>query len=181
LRFVIFLFLGFFFIGLQTTLFQALPEWVGLPDFLFLLIIFIAIHFPAAKGAVLVLIFGILLEAVSGYFMGIYAIAYLLIFFMVKGLAAGLAIDETNLQPPIVAVGYLLANGIVYMCTAMLVQNNLMPWNWGEILQRLLIIIILTVPVSAFLEMLWKRTAKKDNSHNFLLFQPPRGNRYRHR
>jgi rod shape-determining protein MreD len=176
LRFIIFLFLGFAFIGLQTTLSQALPQWIGLPDFLFLLIVFIAIHFPAIKGATLVLIFGVLVEAVSGYFLGIYTIAYLLIFFIIKGLAAGLAIDEANLQPPIVAIGYLLANGVIYMCTDMLATTSLMPWNWGEILQRLLIITILTVPVSAFLEMLWGMAAETDDRHQFSLFQSHKGN-----
>lgn len=182
MRFIIFLLLGFFFIGLQTTLFQALPKWIGLPEFLFLLIVFIAIHFPTAKGAILTLIFGTLTEVTSGYFLGIYSIAYLLIFFIIKGLSAGLAIDESNYQPPIVAIGYLLANSIVYMCTAMLAEESLIPWNWGEILQRLLIITILTVPMNIIFEALWQKRIKIDDSQIFFkLFQQQKGNRYRNK
>lgn len=180
MRFFIFLFLGFFFIGLQSTVFQDLPKWIGMPDFLFLLIVFIAIHFPIAKGAALTIIFGILTEVISGYFLGIYAIAYLLIFFMIKGLSIGLAIDESNHQPPIVALSYLLANVVIYACTAMLSADNLLPWNWGEILQRLLIITILTVPMNILFEMLWKNKKKNNDQQLFVkLFQQQKGNRYR--
>jgi len=181
MRFIIFLLLGLLFITLQTTLFQALPKWVGLPDLLFLLIVFIAIHFSAAKGALLTIIFGTVMEVFSGYFLGIYVIAYILVFFLIKALSIGLAIDEANHQPPIVALGYLMANGIIYTCTAMLAEDSLVPWSWGEILQRLLIITILVVPMNVFFESLWKLNIKNnDDNQNFLqIFQYRKGNRYR--
>ncbi len=180
MQFTIFLLMGLFFIGLQTTLFQVLPTWIGQPDLLFLLIVFIAIHFSTAKGAVLTLILGIFVEVVSGYFLGIYAIAYLLIFFLIKGLAMGLAIDESNHQPPIVALGYLLANGFIYMSTSMLADDPLTPWNWGEILRQLLIITILTVPMNVMFKALWQPKIKMDDLNPFFkLFQQPKGNRYR--
>ncbi len=182
MRFTIFLLMGLFIIGLQTTFFKILPTWIGQPDLLFLLIVFIAIHFPTAKGAVLTLILGIFIEVVSGYFIGIYAIAYLLIFFLIKGLSVGLAIDESNHQPPMVALGYLLANGFIYMSNSMLADNPLTPWNWGEILSRLLIVTILTVPMNIMFKALWHPQIKVDDLNPFFkLFQQPKGNRYRNK
>ncbi len=181
MRFITFLFLGLFFIGLQTTLLQFLPKWMGIPDLLFLLIVFISIHFPTATGITLTFIFGILLEALSGYFLGIYAIAYFLVFLIIKGLSTGLAIDESNHQPPIVALTYLMANGIVYLCTAMLADNPLNHWGWGEILQRLLIITILVVPMNIIFEFFAKLSFKNTNDRQAFLqiFQQQKGNRYR--
>jgi len=180
MRFIIFLLFGLFFISLQTTLFQTLPKWVGLPDLLFLLIVFIAIHFPTAQGAILTLVFGTVLEVFSGYFLGIYVIAYLLIFFIIKTVSIGLSIDEANHQPPMVALSYLLANGIIYTFSAMLAENNLVPWGWGEILQRLLIITILVVPMNIFFEKLWRLNIKNKGNQGLLqIFQHKKGNRYR--
>ncbi len=84
---LVFLILGTVFIILQTTLFQCLPVWIGIPDLIFLQIVFMAIHLRVYQGAFLTLVFGIVLEVFSGYFLGLYALAYILVFFIIKGLS----------------------------------------------------------------------------------------------
>jgi len=178
MRTLVFFLLGTFFITLQTTLFQRFPTWMGMPDLLFLQIVFMAIHLRFYQGALLTLVFGIALEAFSGYFLGLYALAYLLVFIIIKGLSSALAINEANHQAPIVALGYLLANSFIYVCSAMLTSESQGAWEWGGLLQRVLIVIILVVPVNrlftALLDFCDRGIEKKE-----LLFHRKTGNRYR--
>ncbi len=179
MRFILFLSLGCLFIGLQTTIFQALPKWIGVPDLLFLLIIFIALRAPIAQGVLLMMIWGTIMGVLSGYFSGLYTIAYLLIFVIVKALSTGLSIDEINHQPPIVALSYLLANGIIYIFSSMLASSSLIPWLWGEILQRLLIVTILVIPAHKMFSFLWNIGINNEDNGFPAIFRSRQGNRRR--
>ena len=178
MRTLVFFLLGIFFIILQTTLFQRFPVWIGVPDLVFLQIVFMAIHLRIYEGAFLTLVFGVILEALSGYFLGLYALAYLLVFVITKGLSAALSINEANHQPPIVALSYLLANGFVYIFSFMLADDGLSSWDWGGLLQRVLIVIVLVVPVNhlfnSILDLCDRGIEKKQ-----LFFHRKTGNRYR--
>lgn len=177
MRIFAFFLLGIFLISLQVTLFQALPEWVGMPDLLFLLIVFMAINFKVSQGAFLVLVFGTMYEVFSGYFLGIYAFAFLLIFFVTKGLSVALAIDESNHQPPIVAIGYLMANGLVYLFSVMLISDISISWTWGGILQRVLILVVLVVPFNRLFGMVMTVCDHKSENRSFM--NRKKGNRYK--
>lgn len=177
MRFFLFFLLGILFLSLQTTVLQTLPEWVGVPDLLFLLIVFLALYFKPWSGALLTVIFGIVMEVFSGYFLGLYAMAYLLIFFVVKGLAAHFALDALNHQPPLVALAYLFVNAFVYLSSLMLVDGSLYPWGWGVMLQRALIVTILVIPVNRCLSVIsaWCDKSPKKRS----LFGQKKGNYYK--
>lgn len=179
MRFFIFLFLGIFFLSLQTTVFQALPPWIGVPDLLFLLIIFLALHCKPGTGALLTLLFAIGLEVFSGYFLGLYAVAYLLVFFIIKGLAARFTLDEVNHQPPLVALAYIFVNAFVYLSSLMLADENPNPWAWGGILQRVLIVTILAIPVDRCLSSLMAWCDRRKTPGSF--FRQKKGNQYRAR
>ena len=177
MRFSIFLLIGVVLIALQTTVFQVLPEWIGMPDLLFLLIVFISINLRAVQGTLLVLLFGTGLDVCSGYFLGLYSISYFLIFLMIKGMSTALAINKINHQPPIVAVSYLMASGLVYMFSNMLAKEGLTPWVWGGILQRVLILIILVLPMNRFYGAVLTFCDQKPDKRSF--FQQKSGNRFR--
>lgn len=178
MRTLVFFLLGTFFIILQTTLFQSFPGWIGVPDLVFLQIVFMAIHLRVYEGAFLTLVFGVMLETLSGYFLGLYALAYLLIFTITKGLSAALSINEANHQPPIVALGYLLANGFVYICSVMLANVDQSSWDWGGLLQRVLIVIVLVVPVNHFFNLILD-FCDRGIEKKQLFFYRKSGNRYR--
>lgn len=176
MRITVFLLLGMFLLTVQTTIFHVLPEWVGMPDLLFLLVVFMAIHMKTTSGAILTLVFGTMVEVFSGYFLGLYALAYLLVFFVLKGLSVALSIDEVNHQPPIVALCYLIANGFVYVFSVMLVDNHSSSWSWGGVLQRVLIVIILVVPVGRLFSLV---LGLCDRREEFNFLSRRKGNRYR--
>ena len=157
MKILLFLLLGVLFLALQSTVFQAFPEWIGTPDLLFLLIVFLAIHFKPGTGALLTLLLSIGLEVFSGYFLGLYAIAYLLVFSLIKWLSLRFALKEVTQQPSLAVLAYLFVNAFVYLSSMMLADVNPNSWWWGGILQRVLIVTILASPVNRvlFSMMLW--------------------------
>jgi len=177
MRVFIFFLLGILFISLQTTLFQAFPEWVGVPDLLFLLILFLALYFRPWPGAVLTLLLGVGMEVFSGHFLGLYVMAYLMIFFVAKGLAGHFALDALNHQPPLVALSYLFVNAFIYLSSLMLADTPLSPWGWGIMLQRTLIITILVIPVNRCLFLVMSRCDKRPKKRSF--FGQKKGNYYK--
>ncbi|NIQ09911.1 MAG: rod shape-determining protein MreD, partial [Gammaproteobacteria bacterium] len=67
---VIFLILGILILVVQTTFLQLVPGWLGQPDILFLLIVYIACQKEILAGAVSILLLGLLLDVFSGVFLG---------------------------------------------------------------------------------------------------------------
>ncbi len=176
MRTLAFILTGYAIIVAQTTLFQVLPAWIGAPDLLLLLIVFLAISFDIPRGGLICLLLGIGQDVCAGYFTGLHVIAYLLVFFVVKGLAQALVINEANHQPPVVAASYLGSCAVVYACTSMLADSPIAPWSWGSVLLRLLIVIILVVPANRFFEFLYRFF---DPRKRRFFSQDRKGNRYR--
>lgn len=179
MRAILFFLLGVLFIALQTTVLQTLPEWIGVPDLLFLLIVFLALHVKPGVGALQTVLFGVGIEVFSGYFLGLYAVAYLLVFFLIKGLSARFALNTLNHQPSLVALAFLFVNAFVYLSSLMLSQENLAPWGWGAILQRTLIVTILAIPLSRWFASVqaWCDHRRQHRS----LFRQKKGNYYKAR
>jgi len=179
MRNILFFLLGILFIALQTTVLQALPEWIGVPDLIFLLIVFLALHAKPGMGTLLTVLFGVALEIFSGYFLGLYALAYLLVFFLIKGLSARFALNALSHQPSLVALAYLFVSAFVYLSSLMLADESLAPWSWGAILQRTLIVTILAIPLTRWFSsiMAWCDRRRKQHS----LFRQKKGNYYKAR
>ena len=179
MRIILFSLLGALFIALQTTVFQALPEWMGTPDLLCLLIVFLALHFKPGSGTLLVLFFGVGVEVFSGYFLGLHAVAYLMVFFIIKGLSARFALSSLNHQPLLAALTFLAVNAFVYLSSLMLSEASLAPWGWGAILQRVLIVTILAIPFSRWFSSITTWCDKRRKHHS--LFRQKKGNFYKAR
>ena len=62
---LIFLILGILILVLQTTFLQLLPAWLGSPDILFLLIVYISCQADIFRGAFVILLLGLLMDAFS--------------------------------------------------------------------------------------------------------------------
>jgi len=150
MTFLAFLSLGSLLLVLQTTLLQLLPGWMGSPDLLFLLIIFLAVRLELFPGAVLTLLLGLLMDIFSGIFLGVYPLSYLLTFFAIKGTAKTLALDEPGYQPVLAVVSYLLANTILYLATIFLAEEGKMIWSWGILLRQTIILAAISYPLFNF-------------------------------
>jgi rod shape-determining protein MreD len=166
-------------LAVQTSIFNGLPEWIGVPDLLFILIVFSAIYLQAIEGVILCLVLGTAIEVFSGYYLGFYVLSYILVFFLIRSVSAVLAIKEPSQQPAVAALAYLLANGLVYVFSAMLAEESLSPWSWGVMLQRVLIITVLTIPFNRIFHVVMQQCDKKYEKRSFFRKRYGKNNRYR--
>ena len=172
-----FFLLGLFLLVLQTTLFSVMPDWLGRPDLLFIFIIFITVRLDALKGAMLVLMLGLLMDIFSGIFQGLYPVTYLILFFVVHLLSRRFVITELPHQIPLVLACYLFSNTMIFVSTAMLAPENLVPWNWKAVFFQMLLLSILTLPFFALYDFLLNL---RNSPAFFRLFvRQQKGNRFR--
>ncbi len=142
-----FLGLGVLLLVAQTTLLPALPAWIGRPDLLFILVIFLAMRMPLFQGAVLTLLFGLLMDIFSGIFLGLYPVMYLVVYAVVFMISRQLAIGEAAHQIPLVVASYLLMSTVVFLGTSMLEPEEILHWSWPALLLRLLMLAVLAMPL----------------------------------
>ncbi|MBU0730376.1 MAG: rod shape-determining protein MreD [Proteobacteria bacterium] len=142
-----FLIIGALLLVIQTSILPLLPEWIGRPDLLFILVVFIGTSMETFRGTVLVLLFGLLMDIFSGLFLGLYPLLYLILFFVIKGVSRHILIEDSYYQAPLVVVSYLFTTvGLFIFCSIMAPENQFY-WSWRDILLQLLIISIISVPL----------------------------------
>ena len=153
--------LGIILLSLQTTLFQSFPDWLGRPDLLFVLLVFLSTRTKSYQGAVLALMYGLIMDIFSGVFLGIYPVLYLGLFFTLKVLSLHFILNDQTYQAPLVAISYLVYNiGIVLFTLILAPENNLM-WAWGQVILQMLILAVITVPLFRFFGFILDRVDKK--------------------
>ncbi|MBI5558523.1 MAG: rod shape-determining protein MreD [Deltaproteobacteria bacterium] len=140
-------FLGILLLLVQTSLLNILPAWIGTPDPFFVLIVFVAIRLELIKGAMLLLLLGLIMDIFSGIFLGIYPITYLLLLFLLHSLAKKLAIQEEVHRIPLVLASYLFVNGLLFSFATFLAPENDLLWNWKNMLLQVLLLGLLTFPL----------------------------------
>ena len=144
---LIFLILGILILVLQTTFLQLLPAWLGSPDILFLLIVYISCQADIFRGAFVILLLGLLMDAFSGVFLGLYPVIYLLVFAFIKGISNRIAINEFAYQVPLAVLSYLFVGAGMFLFSFFLAPDSPPQWSWGIILLQLLILAVIGTPV----------------------------------
>lgn len=138
--------LGILLLVLQTTVFHLLPSWLGRPDLLFLLLVFICLYFEAGRGLILILLLGILVDVFSGIHLGLHSLAYLLLFLVIRTMVRNLAIQDSIHQIPLVIVGFLGTASFVHLLGSLLAPENPVIWTWPQLLQNIIILAIVCLP-----------------------------------
>jgi len=144
---LIFLILGILLLVLQTTFLQLLPVWLGKPDLLFLLIVYIACQAGILRGAFVVILLGLLMDAFSGVFLGLYPVIYLLVFAFIKGISRQIAINEFAYQVPLAVISYILVGIGMFLLSFFLTPDSPPQWSWGIMLLQLIILAVIGTPV----------------------------------
>ncbi len=168
--------LGTILLILQTTVLHALPEWFGRPNLLFLLVVFIATNLDVYKGAMLALLFGLLMDIFSGIFLGLHPIVYLLLFFVLQGVSRTLAINEAVHQMPLVALSYLATASSIYLFATILAPESTFYWAWGNEILQVLILAIICIPFFSFCK--WIIALLNDTGKRNPFRRQKSGNRY---
>ena len=172
-----FLLLGVVLLIAQTTIFQMMPQWLGRPDLLFLLVIFLAYRIDIIRGAALTFMLGLLMDIFSGIFLGLYPVVYLLIFFFLKAISRHVAFGESAYQGPLVAASYLLATTGLFVFATILSPDNTPNWSWGIILLQVLLISVISIPLFGLFDYVRMKTPKKISG--WQPFSKNSGNRFR--
>ncbi|MBU0483972.1 MAG: rod shape-determining protein MreD [Proteobacteria bacterium] len=173
-----FFLLGTFLLTLQTTLFTSIPSWMGTPELLFILIVFVAIRMKTYEGAILVLLYGMIMDVFSGLYLGLYPGAYLLLFFLIRVVSKHLLITETTHQPPLVATSYLFIYATISFFSVILDNNQSgLIWSWWKLLLQTFILALLAIPFFHLYDLLFN-TVKNFTRKKHSLLRPKSGNRF---
>jgi len=175
--FFIFLILGILILVLQTTFLQFLPAWLGKPDVLFLLIVYISCQVDILRGAFIILILGLIMDAFSGVFLGLYPVIYLLVFAFIKGISRQVAINEFAYQVPLAVISYLFVGIGMFLFSFFLAPDSPPQWSWGIILLQLLILAVIGTPVFGIFDSITNFYRSSSASGRFLGIK--RANRFK--
>ena len=119
--------LGIVLIVVQTTLLQSLPLWLGRPDFVFILVAFIAYRFAWIPGIALVFTLAWIMDVVVGIHLGFYPLMCLLTFTALKFLTNKSPIKESTYQIPLVGLSYFLIQMFLYFSYSLTLPNIIRP------------------------------------------------------
>lgn len=143
---IIFLVLGILILVVETTFLQLLPAWLGKPDILFLLIVYLSCQSEILRGVVLILLLGLLMDVFSGIYLGFYPVIYLLVFAFIKGISRRVAINEFAYQVPLALISYLFVSIGMFLFSYSLAPDAPPQWSWGMILLQLLMLAVIGGP-----------------------------------
>ena len=147
MRGLCFFLLGALLLIIQTSFFPFLPGWIGKPDLLFILVIFLALRMKIFQGGVLTLLLGLLMDIFSGIYLGLYPMTYLILFFSIQWAVKHLFVGEISHQIPLVVVSYLFMSSGVFIGSSMLEPKGLLHWSWPDIFLQMLMLAIMTMPL----------------------------------
>ena len=159
----VFIILGAFLLVLQTTIFVRIPEWLGNPNLLFLLVLFMATKVDNHRGIILTMIFGLMMDIFSGFVPGLFPAVYLGLFVTIKYISHHVVVDEPLQQPPLAAACYLTSSGAIYLYMLIFNPGTDIVWSWSALLLQMFILAILSLPSFHLLSRL---LAKVDTGKN---------------
>ena len=150
----VFIILGATLLVIQTTILTRMPTWIGSPDLLFLLVLFMATRMDSYRGIILTMVYGLMMDIFSGIVPGLFPAVYLGLFVTIKYLSRHLIINEPTHQPPLAAASYLTCSGAIYLYTFLFCAETELFWAWRDLLLQMLILAILTLPCFQLLDRL---------------------------
>lgn len=164
-----FLLLGITLVVVQTSLLQFSPSWMGRPDLLFILVAFLAYRFNWFRGLLLVIIFGWIMDVVSGLYLGTYSFLYFFLFVILKTIKENSPIKEAAYQVPLVGVAFLVGHGGIFAFYALALPGVLPGWSWLRIFQEMLMLVVAAIPCFLLCNSLYEYMTKRR-----LRLSPPR-------
>jgi len=141
-----FLFLGIFTVVMQSTFFPLLPDWLGRPDFIFILVVFAAYKFGWIHGLFYAFVLGWMTDVMSGIQLGIFPLQYILLFTFLKVITENSPLKESAYQVPLVGFSYFIIQMGFYFLYSIILPGTLPEWSWNRMVQETIIILLATIP-----------------------------------
>lgn len=143
---LVFLLIGILLIVMQTTVLQNLPDWFGFPDLIFILIAFAAFRFDWLQGFILAFVLGWMMDVVSGIYLGLFAVKYVIVFFMLFLMTQNSPVKESAYQVPLVGISYFTVQIGFYLTLSITSADLVSSWSWQRAGRETIILMIATVP-----------------------------------
>ncbi len=172
-----FIILGTVLLVLQTSFLPLLPGWFAKLDPLFVLVVFVAVRIDPYRGALLVIYFGMLTDIFSGIYSGLHPVVYLTLHFFIKLLSRPLVLNEPPHQIPLVLSSYFFVLSLTHLITSFLSPDVASLWNWKEIIVRLLLLALITMPLFSLYDFTMTKLSPKKALE--ILIKPRNKNRFR--
>lgn len=157
----VFFLMGALLIAAETSLFHLFPDFLGKPDLLFIVIVFVAYKFRWGSGLLYVYSLGWMMDVVSGIHPGIYPLHNILVFSVVKIVSENSPLKENTYQVPLVAFSYFFMQMLMFLLYSMFAPGTLPPWSWNRVLQETIILLLATIPIFILLNSLYEFFAKR--------------------
>ncbi len=175
---------SFFLVGItavvtQTSILQFFPSWLGNPDLLFILIAFAAYRFDWVRGLFLVVVFGWIMDVVSGLYLGTYPLLYFFLFISLKFFKENSPVKEVAYQIPLVGAAFLVEYSGLYVFYSLALPGILPDWSWGKILRELLILVVATIPCFLLYNSLFEHLSKRRFTTPRIFLRKRSGNYFR--
>lgn len=175
--FISFVSLGLFLLAIQTTFFSLFPHWLGRPDLLFVLLVFVAYRFSWFSGLFLAFFLGWIKDVGSGMFLGTYPIMAIIVFCIVKFCSQNSPVKETAYQIPLVGLSYFVLQCILYLIFLLMQPGVLPPWSWGRVIQETFILLVAAIPCFVFFNWTYEKITSRRFSPKTMRRRS--GNRFR--
>lgn len=174
----------FFFIGLFTLVFQAslipfFPGWLGHPDFLFILVLFVAFKFDWIGGLILVFLFGWMTDVAACIQPGIFPLQDIIVFSAVKLLSQNTFLKHPGYQIPLVGICYLLMRAAFYFGCSFVMQETLLLWEWKGVLRETCILLVASIPLFLIFNALFEYFSTKRLAYRVVRRDKKGGNHFR--
>lgn len=174
---LIFLLLAVFLVVAQTTVLHFLPYWMGRPDFIFILIAFIAYRFDWLRGGLLVFLSGWMLDVVSGVYLGADVIECVMLFIVLKLITQNNPIRQSAYQIPLVGVSYFLVQIVISIFYSFTEKGSASTWSIGMMVQETIIIVLASIPSFILFNALYEAVGNYQS--NSPVSRRKTGNRFR--
>lgn len=149
--------LGLVLLSIQTTVFSLFPDWLGKPDLVFILLVFVAYRFNWLAGLFLAFCLGWMMDVVSGMFLGTYLYMALLVFCLVKFFTQNSPVKETAYQVPLVGLSYFVLQCLFYIFFLFTQPGVLPPWAWGRVVQETFILLVAAIPCFVLFNWMYEK------------------------
>jgi rod shape-determining protein MreD len=172
-----FIILGTLLLVLQTSFLPIFPGWFAKLDPLFVLVVFVSVRVDPFRGALIIIYLGMLTDIFSGIYSGLHPVVYLTLHFMIKLLSRPLVLNEPPHQIPLVLTSYFFVLSLINLTTTFLSPDVASLWNWKEIIVRLLLLALITMPLFSFYDFTMSRLSPRKALE--ILIKPRNKNRFR--
>ena len=164
-----FWFLGVSIIVLQTALLPHFFRPEATPDLVFIFIVFCAYRFDWLSGLLLTFSIAWMTDVLVATNLGFYPLECLLVFTTLKILTTNSPVKAVVYQLPLVGVGYLFWQVMVYLLYSLTRDTSLVEWSGQELMSKTILVVVAAIPCFAIFSFLCEWFEKKRSK-----VKPPR-------